>query len=80
MPYCITLRSRTDWSITGWYDGSNCRWSTDYRRQKLFNNEHDAEPVCRELRQLCPRNVDLINVEPLVIALGVGGDDDFCRF
>ena len=22
MPYCITLRSRTDKSITGWYDGA----------------------------------------------------------
>ena|SRR5215472_12261258 len=29
MPYCITLRSRTDARITGWYAGSNLRWSTE---------------------------------------------------
>lgn len=75
MPFCITLRSRADRRITGWYDGSSGRWSTDHRRQKLFDHERDAEPVCRELRKLCPRNVDLINIEPLVIA--VGEDDRF---
>jgi hypothetical protein len=33
MPYCITLRSRTDARITGWYAGRNCLWSTDHNRQ-----------------------------------------------
>jgi hypothetical protein len=28
MPYCITLRSRADATVTGWYAGRNCRWST----------------------------------------------------
>ena len=56
MPYCITLRSRTDARITGWYDGSDSRWSTDYKRQKLFDKKHDAGPVCDELRRRCPRN------------------------
>jgi hypothetical protein len=37
MPYCITLRSRSDKNVTGWYDGSDCRWSTDHERQKLFD-------------------------------------------
>jgi hypothetical protein len=56
MPYCITLRSRTDTRIiTGWYDGSESRWSTDHYRQKLFHNKSDALCVCRELRKLCPR-------------------------
>ena len=61
MPYCITLRS--DERITGWYDGSNSRWSTDHRRQKLFDKKRDAKPVRHELRKLCPRNAKFINVE-----------------
>jgi hypothetical protein len=63
MPYCITLRSRTDARITGWYDGSNSRWSTDHNRQKVFDEKRDARPVCHELRRLCPRNADVINIE-----------------
>jgi hypothetical protein len=42
MPYCITLRSRTDATITGWYDGSDSRWSTDHNRQKVFDKKSDA--------------------------------------
>jgi hypothetical protein len=63
MPYCITLRSRTDARITGWYDGSGARWSTDHNRQKVFDKKSDAGPVCHELRSLCPRNVEVINIE-----------------
>jgi hypothetical protein len=33
MPYCITLRSRTDARVTGWYTGRNCRWCSDRQRQ-----------------------------------------------
>jgi hypothetical protein len=40
MPYCITLRSRTDTRITGWYIGSQGGWSTDHKRQKLFDRAH----------------------------------------
>lgn len=64
MPYCITLRSRTERRITGWYDGSDSRWSTDHRRQKIFDRKRDAKPVCHELRKLCPNNANLINIEP----------------
>ena len=63
MPCCITLRSRTDALITGWYDGSESRWSTDRYRQKVFDNKRDARPVCDELRSLCPRNAEVINIE-----------------
>jgi hypothetical protein len=63
MPYCITLRSKTDARITGWYVGSNGRWSTDHKRQKLFDKKRDARPVCNQLRSLCPRNAKVINVE-----------------
>jgi len=63
MPCCITLRSRTDALITGWYDGSESRWSTDRYRQKVFDNKRDARPVCDELRSLCPGNSEVINIE-----------------
>src|SRR5262245_28869111 len=45
MPYCITLRSRADFTVTGWYDGSTGRWSTDHKRQKLFDKRHDARGI-----------------------------------
>jgi hypothetical protein len=64
MAYCITLRSRNERRITGWYDGSHSRWSTDHRRQKIFERKCDAKQGCHELRQLCPRNANLINIEP----------------
>jgi hypothetical protein len=61
--YCITLRSRTDATITGWYAGRNTRWSTDHTRQKRFENKRDAGAVCKDLRDLCPRNANVINIE-----------------
>jgi hypothetical protein len=61
--YCIALRSRVDGRITGWYDGSDSRWSTDPKRQSLFAMKRDARPVCLELRKLCPRNAEFINIE-----------------
>ena len=64
MSYSITLRSRTDARITGWYDGSSSRWSTDHIRQKLFDDKHEAKLIRDELRSLCPRNAEVINVEP----------------
>jgi hypothetical protein len=63
MPYCITLRSRADARITGWYAGGNLRWSTDHKRQKLFDYPRDAMAACDELRDLCPRNAPGINME-----------------
>jgi hypothetical protein len=63
-PYSITLRSRTDATITGWYDGSSSRWSTDHTRQKRFDDKHEAKSIRDELRGLCPRNAEVINVEP----------------
>jgi hypothetical protein len=63
MRYCITLRSSPGGRITGWYDGSEPCWSTDRSRRKLFENERDAKPVCRELRREWPRNALVINIE-----------------
>jgi hypothetical protein len=73
MPYCITLRS--DERITGWYDGSNSRWSTNHRRQKLFDKKRDAKPVRHELCKLCPRIADVINIEPSNGARGARDGD-----
>jgi hypothetical protein len=63
MPYCITFRSKFDAGPTGWYTGDNCRWSTDHKRKKLFDQREDAEPVVLRLRELCPSNAGIINVE-----------------
>jgi hypothetical protein len=77
MPYCITLRSRIDWRITGWYDGSNSRWSTDLGRQKIFERKHDVASVRHELRQLYPSNASFINIEPHNFASGARGSAYF---
>lgn len=64
MPYCITLRSRTDTRIiTGWYTGGDSRRSTDHKRQRVFDDKLDAKAVCDQLRSLCPRNAKVINIE-----------------
>ena len=63
MPYSITLRSRTDATVTGWYDGSSSRWS-DHTRQKLFDDKHEAKSIRDELRSLCPQHATVINIEP----------------
>jgi len=62
-PYCITLRSRTDATIIGWYGGRNTHWSTDHKWKKRFDKRGDAVAVCHELRNLCPRNASIINIE-----------------
>lgn len=63
MHYCITLRSRTNAMITGWYSGGCNQWSTDHERQKLFGNKTEARAVCHQLRSLYPRNAKVINIE-----------------
>jgi hypothetical protein len=65
MPYCITFRFRSDAYPTGWYTGTDNRWSTDHRRKKLFGKREDAEPVAVGLRKLCPSNANSVNVETL---------------
>jgi hypothetical protein len=69
MAYCITLQSRTVGRITGWYTGSNGRWSTDHKRRKVFGNKHDARAVCHELRSACLRNAKVFKIE-------IAQDDD----
>ena len=61
-PHYTSIQNRR--GITGWYDGSNGRWSTDRKRQKHFDNKRDATRVCLELRHLWPRHAKVINIEP----------------
>lgn len=62
MRYCITA-IQTRGRITGRYDGSDEYWSTDHIRQKLFDKKRNAKPMCRDLRDLWPRNAAVINIE-----------------
>ena len=62
-PYCITLRSRPDAKIIGWYAGRNTRWSTDHKWRKWFDNRDDAVAVRDELRDLSPANASVIIIE-----------------
>ena len=63
MPYCITLRSRTNAMITGWYAGGNGGWSTDHKRQKLFGNKSGPEPFATNCVASARVNVRVINIE-----------------
>ena len=63
---------QNDGRITGWYVGGH-GWSTDHKRQKLFDQKRDAGPVCHELRSLCPHNGAVINIEAAVLAPAVEG-------
>ncbi len=38
-------------------------WSTDHNRQQRFDNAQDASAVCKQLRNRCPRNAKVINIE-----------------
>ena len=61
--YCITLRSKFDTTIIGWYDGSASNLSTDQRRTKLFFDRVDADLVADQLR-IYPRIGQNIEVTP----------------
>jgi hypothetical protein len=39
------------------------RRSSSCQLQKQFDNRDDAGAVCEELRNLCPRNANVINIE-----------------
>jgi hypothetical protein len=37
---------------------------------RLFDKKRNAKPVRHELRKLCPRNADVINIEPADVGFG----------
>jgi hypothetical protein len=68
--YCITLRSKFDDTIVGWYDQSASHFSTDQRRAKVFRDRDAAELVANQLRRRYPRvarYIDVAAIEPTAI-------------
>jgi hypothetical protein len=55
--YRITLRDRKTHTVVGYYNGS---WTTDRRRALALSKREVAEAHAARMRQLCPRNNDLI--------------------
>ena len=64
--YCITLRSKFDNSIVGWYDQSASNWSTDQRRAKVFLDRDHADLVANQLRRQYPRMAQYVEVTAAV--------------
>ena len=60
--YCITLRSKFDNTIVGWYDASASNFSTDQRRAKVFLDRDDADLVANQLRRQYPRIAQYVDV------------------
>ena len=79
MPYCITLRSRTDARITGWYAGRSCLWSTDHTRQKRFDNPQDASTVCGGMCGGCLCNAKLLTLSCEGTRAAAGDGDEQMR-
>ena len=68
--YCITLRSKFDDTIVGWYDQSASGFSTDQRRAKIFHDRDAADLVADQLRRRYLRiaqYVDVSAIEPTAI-------------
>jgi hypothetical protein len=60
--YRITLRDRETKTVVGYYNGS---WTTDRRRALDLHKRQVAETHAARMRERCPRNADLIEVEEL---------------
>jgi hypothetical protein len=63
--YQITLRDRETQTVVGYYDGA---WTTDQRRALAFHRREAAEVHAARMRDRCPRNAELINVEAVAAA------------
>jgi hypothetical protein len=62
--YQITLRDRETQTVVGYYNGA---WTTDQRRA-MGLRRCEAEAHAARLRDYCPRNAQLINVEEIAAA------------
>ena len=62
--YHVTLRDRETQTVVGYYDGS---WTTDRRRAVALHTHGAAEAQAARMRDLCPRNADLIKVEEIAV-------------
>ena len=63
--YQITLRDRETQTVVGYYNGD---WTTDRQRAMALRKREVAEAHAARLRDRCPRNAELINVEEIVAA------------
>ena len=75
--YQITLRDRetqtvvlaelgaTTQTVVGYYNGA---WTTDRHRAIALPKREVAEDHAAHMRELCPRNAELINVEEIAAA------------
>ena len=63
--YRVTLRDRETQSVVGYYNGS---WTTDRYRAVVLRKRDAAEAHAARMRDLCPRNTDLIQVEEIAAA------------
>jgi hypothetical protein len=62
--YQITLRDRETQTVVGYFNGA---WTTDQRRARALRRR-EAEAHAARLRDCCPRNAELINVEEIAVA------------
>ena len=63
--YQITLRDRETRTVLGYYNGA---WTTDRQRAIALPKREVAEDHAARMRDLCPRNAELINVEEIAAA------------
>ena len=63
--YQITLRDRGTRTVLGYYNGA---WTTDRHRAIALPKREVAEDHAARMRDVCPRNAELINVEEIVAA------------
>ena len=63
--YQITLRDRETRTVLGYYNGA---WTTDRHRAIALPKREVAEDHAARMRDLCPRNAELINVEEMAAA------------
>jgi hypothetical protein len=59
------LRDRETRTIAGYYNGS---WTTDRQRAVTLREREAVEAQTARMRDPCPRNADLIQVEEIVAA------------
>ena len=63
--YCVTLRDRETQTVVGYYNGA---WTTDRYRAIALPKREVADDHAARMRDLCPRNAELINVEEIAAA------------
>jgi hypothetical protein len=63
--YQITLRDRETQTVVGYYNGA---WTTDQRRALALHRRETADAHAARMRDRCPRNAELIDVEEISAA------------